>query len=242
MAVEHATQSGPAIWAIVPVKGASQGSKQRLASSLDGPVRAALSHAMLEDVLDQLCRVEALRGVVLVSSDKGLKALESRYPVSVFPEPADNHDGLNGAVAATARHLASQGADTVLVVHGDLPLLSAVDIERLVTRHGEGGPGRVSLVPDARSDGTNALIVTPPTALPFAYGPGSFARHRRLALGRGLAVEVCQFPGLALDIDTPDDLGELARMCREDPALGERRSCRLLADLDAPPVAVASCR
>ena len=227
----HLSRSRSAIWAIVPVKSPGEGSKQRLAPLLDGEARQALSRAMLEDVLDQLARVSALDGILLVSGDSRLTTLEARYPVTFHPEPGDNRDGLNGAVSAAARHLTAQGIETVLILHGDLPLLVADELTRLLACHGTGETPRATLVPDDQGDGTNALVVTPPLALPFAYGRNSFERHRQLAAERNLQVEVFPSAPLALDIDTPDDLHRLANFC-DLPALRERRSCRLLAGLD----------
>jgi len=237
------SQPRSAIWAIVPVKSPGEGSKQRLAPLLDGAARQALSRAMLEDVLDQLAGVESLDGILLVSGDSGLQDIRMRHTVSFHPEPADNRDGLNGAVGDAARHLATQGVETVLVLHGDLPLLAAAELTRLLQRHGSGAMPRVTLVPDDLDDGTNALVVTPPLALPFAYGRDSFTRHRQLAAERELPVTVFPSASLALDIDTPDDLHRLVRHCDLDPALRERRSCRLLASLQplsSPPPPAAT--
>jgi len=55
---------------------------------------------------------------------------------------------------------------------------------------------------------TNALLLRPPDALPFAFGVGSLARHRA-AEARGLSPRWCDAPGTALDLDTPADLAAL---------------------------------
>jgi len=219
------------------MKGPGKGSKQRLASALSATAREALSRAMLEDVLEQLACLSVLDGILLVSGDSDLQALEACYPVTFFPEPADNSEGLNGAVTAAAQHLAKLGVGTALVVHGDLPLLDPDELERLLLHHGvDGETPRVTLVPDDQGSGTNALVVTPPLALPFSYGCNSLKHHCQLAEEQKLAVTIFSSKTLALDIDTPGDLHCLASYCDADPALRQRRSCRLLENLNLWPL------
>ncbi len=64
-------------------------------------------------------------------------------------------------------------------------------------------------MPDRHGTGTNALLLSPPNAIAPAFGPGSFERHRRLALAAGLRVIVAGPPSLVLDVDTREDLAAL---------------------------------
>jgi 2-phospho-L-lactate guanylyltransferase (CobY/MobA/RfbA family) len=68
----------------------------------------------------------------------------------------------------------------------------------------------VALAADRRGDGTNALLCAPPDTMSFHYGPGSFAAHREAARAAGHEPAVLDLPGLALDIDTADDLALFA--------------------------------
>jgi 2-phospho-L-lactate guanylyltransferase len=69
-----------------------------------------------------------------------------------------------------------------------------------------GGPQVVTLVPDRHGDGTNVVVLPAGCGFRFAYGPGSFARHRAEAARLGLAVEVVHDPHLGWDVDHPADL------------------------------------
>ena len=100
------------------------------------------------------------------------------------------------------------GAWSVAVVLGDLPLLTAADVAALVALAGGDAPV-VVLAPDRHERGTNALLLRPPDAIPFAFGPDSLARHRAAAAARGLPVRLYRAPGTALDLDTPEDLAAL---------------------------------
>jgi 2-phospho-L-lactate guanylyltransferase len=86
-----------------------------------------------------------------------------------------------------------------IVAHADLPL--ARDLGGLLTV-GDG----VVLVPDRHADGTNVAVVPTTAGFRFAYGPGSFARHRVEAERLGLDVAVVRDARLGWDVDRPADL------------------------------------
>jgi 2-phospho-L-lactate guanylyltransferase len=68
---------------------------------------------------------------------------------------------------------------------------------------------RAVLAPDRAQRGTNALLLSPPTAFSPHFGRGSFAQHRQAAATSGVALELFHAPGIALDVDTPEDLTAL---------------------------------
>jgi 2-phospho-L-lactate/phosphoenolpyruvate guanylyltransferase len=69
----------------------------------------------------------------------------------------------------------------------------------------------VVISPDGARSGTNALLMRPPDALPFAFGPDSFEAHLQAAHKRDLAVQVCERSHLAFDLDTAGDLARLKK-------------------------------
>ena len=80
--------------------------------------------------------------------------------------------------------------------------------------HMDGGVARhnapiIALAPDRAGLGTNALLTTPPSHAPLAFGVGSFARHQALARRAGVEPLIFHSPGLAFDVDTLPDLDEL---------------------------------
>ena len=192
------------MWAVVPVKDLA-GAKQRLASVLDSRERLALYRAMLEDVLSALAATRGLDGVALVSRDGEAAGLAARFGARVIAEPANR--GHRAAVSTAARVLATEGAEGLLQLPGDLPLASAAEIETVLAAHGRAPA--VTLVPSHDGQGTNCLAASPPQALPFLFGDVSFEPHRLAARERGIEPAVLHLPGLGLDIDTPDDLALL---------------------------------
>jgi 2-phospho-L-lactate guanylyltransferase len=96
----------------------------------------------------------------------------------------------------------------MLTMPGDLPLLTAADVQAMVVPPTPLVP--VVLVPNRDDLGTNAMVLSPPHCLPLAFGHDSFQRHLRLAAEHHLEVEIRRLPRVALDIDEPDDLALFA--------------------------------
>lgn len=218
--------------ALVPVKPFAE-AKQRLAACLSPARRAALARVMLGDVLESLAAVPGLAGVVVVTADPAAAALARDHGARVLDEEQPVA-GLNAAVSGAATHLARQGYAGLLVLPSDIPGVNSAEIAALIAAH---PPGRaVSLVPAHDGQGTNALIITPPEGLAFAYGEGSFAVHGERAAQAGLRVRrhpAASFPGIAEDIDTPADLARLASRA------SGRRVAAVLAAASVPPRASA---
>lgn len=192
------------VWAIVPVKPLAQ-SKSRLAGVLSTAERAELSARFLEHVLRVLNRPGgrcAVAQTLVISRDPAVLALARAHQAQVAAE-AGRLD-LNAALTQATRVARAGGAQAVLILPTDLPFFSAADVEAL-TAAGAEGP-LVAIAPDRHETGTNALFVRPPELVAYAFGPGSFAAHLGLAQQAGAAVRICRLPGLALDVDEPEDL------------------------------------
>lgn len=174
----------------MPVKAFAD-AKARLAPVLDPSTRAALAEWSATRV------VHAAHGlrVVVACDDHQVATWAESLGAEVAWCPGL---GLDGAVMRGVRHVASSGADHVVVAHSDLPLAS--DLRPLAD---EGG---LTLVPDGPRDGTNILAFPVDCGLEVAYGKGSFARHLGRALATGRPVRVVHHHALALDLDTPRDL------------------------------------
>jgi 2-phospho-L-lactate guanylyltransferase len=179
---------------LIPVK-AFRTAKVRLAPALDPGQRAALAQQMAEAVVSAASPLP----VAVVCDDVDVAAWARAHRALVVWEPGR---GLNGAVEAGVGVLQTLGVEEVIVAHGDLPRAAA-----LPSLAGHDG---VTLVPDRRRDGTNVAVVPTGAGFRFAYGPGSFARHRAEADRLALALRVVDDPRLAFDVDDPGDLAALS--------------------------------
>jgi 2-phospho-L-lactate guanylyltransferase len=187
-------------FAILPVKS-FENAKQRLSEGLDSTPRRALVEAMYSDVLVALRRAKLVDQVLVVTSHHGAERIAGGYGAMVLE---DDEQGHNEAARLGIQRALELGADRVLLVPGDCPLLSPQEVDELI-RH-PAGARSVLVVPDRHGTGTNALLLTPPDSLAPSFGPGSHDRHESEARAAGVEVHTMPVPSLALDVDTPADL------------------------------------
>ena len=185
------------IWAVVPVKGLRT-AKTRLAPVLDRVQRARFTLLMLNDVLEQLSKVEALAGVGVLSEDLSVQKLARQRNLRVW---SDQANVLNPGLQAVASGLAAAGSG-VMIVPCDVPAARAEEYRRLLAGHREG----VTLVAAVADGGTNALLCDAGLNMPFRFGPDSFKAHSQEAERLGIMLNFAELPGLQRDIDCPEDL------------------------------------
>ena len=188
------------VWAAVPVKEFA-GAKQRLSPLLTAPQRRALAGAMLEDVLAALAAAP-LAGVMVNTLDPTAQALARRHGARIVT--ADARSGHTGAVAAMAAILTAEGAAGMLTCPGDIPAITPSEIALVIDGHGAAPAFSIVAARDER--GSNAILLTPPDAMALRFGDDSFLPHLDAARRRGLTPRIVQAPGIALDLDNPDDL------------------------------------
>lgn len=198
---------------LIPAKPYAE-SKSRLAPVLSPQQRARLSRWLLERTL-RLARA-AVGPVLVVSRDPALLAQARAGGAWGLLE---RRPGLNPALTQAARLAAARGADAILVLPTDLPGLAREDLEEVLTLGGvemDRQPGAdtrpaptgvMVIAPCRHGTGTNALLLRPPGLIPFAFGPDSFAAHCTAARAAGVEPRICRTPGLAFDLDTPEDWG-----------------------------------
>jgi 2-phospho-L-lactate guanylyltransferase len=188
------------IWAAVPVKEFA-GAKQRLSLLLTPEQRQALAAAMLEDVLAALAEAP-LSGIMVNTVDPLATELARRYGARVVT--ADARVGHTGAVAAMARILAEEGREAMLTVPGDIPRVTAVEIMAVLEAR-RPAPS-FTIVPAHDERGSNAVLCSPPLVVPLRFGDDSFQPHLAAAREHGIEPTIVRLPGIALDIDQPDDV------------------------------------
>jgi 2-phospho-L-lactate guanylyltransferase len=192
--------------ALVPLKDLVA-AKSRLAGLLCPSERRALAQAMVEDVLAVLSAHTALDAVTLLSDDPAADLLAHSYGVRRCSEGELGCRGLNAVVArASARLLAGAGGP-LLVLHGDLPLLTAADVSAALQL--QRVTGGLVIGCDRHGTGTNLLAFDAGSAVPFCFGPDSCVGHQAAARAAAIPVAVLQRRGIALDVDQARDLAAL---------------------------------
>jgi 2-phospho-L-lactate guanylyltransferase len=189
------------VWACVPVKEFT-GAKQRLAPLLSPEQREILAETMLDDVLSALANATRLAGILVNTVDPRAAVLAKRYGARVVTE--SSRDGHTGAVNGMARVLAAEGNAALLTLPGDIPRVSAWEVD-LVVSSCRDAPS-FTIVPAHDELGSNAVLCAPPFAVPLRFGDDSYFPHLSAARRCGIEPTILRLPGIGLDIDHPVDL------------------------------------
>ena len=178
----------------VPVKSLER-AKGRLSDVLEPLERAALTLAMLEDVLDA-CLVIPGWQTWVVSPDEAVLEVSARRRARPVVEESP---GLLVAIHQLEEE--ASGADALAVVLADLPLLTPDALGRLLHTIGP-----VVAAPAGSDRGTNALLRRPPQVIPARFGTDSFRKHRQVAEQLDIPFAGVDSPELGFDLDRPEDV------------------------------------
>ena len=192
----------PGIWAVLPVKEL-EGAKQRLSPLLSPAERHALARVMIAEVMDTVAAARGLAGVLVVTLDAWAAAQAARIGARVVTDGA--REGHTGSVNAGIRALLAERRFGVLALPGDIPAATAAEIEAVLASHPGAGRG-FTIAPAHDEKGSNAVLLSPPDAVPLRFGDDSYVPHLDAARRAGLEPAIVKLPGIAMDIDHPADL------------------------------------
>jgi 2-phospho-L-lactate guanylyltransferase len=235
--------------ALVPLKDLVT-AKTRLSGLLSPEERRALAQAMVEDVLTVLTGHPQIERVTLVSNDPGADLLASKYDLDYLNERFLGCRGLNPVIAKSCELSLGGGKQPLIVLHGDIPLLSPEDIDAVLLAQTQSGGLVIGC--DRLAVGTNLLAFDASCRPQFSFGTDSCARHSRSAREADIPLLVLRRTGIALDVDEPEDLALLMTKLRQkknghtaklllQTALGKRIE-RILLSLDKDSQALANGR
>ncbi len=163
---------------------------------------------MIEDVLSALAAARTLAGIAVVTLDPAVRVLASRVGARLIEEGA--RDGHTGAVAGAAAVLTREGRAAFVTLPGDVPLVTAAEVEQVVAACTDARD--IVIVPAHDRRGSNAVLCAPPDVMPLKFGDDSFEPHLAAARRLGLEPKIVSLPGLGLDIDHPADLAAFLRI------------------------------
>ena len=192
-------------WAILPVKEMA-GAKQRLAPLLSPEERIALMQVMLRDVLAALSVTQGLAGIAVATLDPWAEALARQYGAQIITEGA--REGHTGAVTAAAAVLQAGGIAAILTMPGDIPAVKTPEVEALIAA-GSAAPAFI-IAPAHDEQGSNAILMSPPDAVKLRFGEDSYFPHLTAAHAAGVTPQILRLPGIAMDIDHPEDIARFA--------------------------------
>ncbi len=195
------------IWAVIPAKPAEEG-KSRLAEALTLAQRIHLNHYLFRRTLGIVCAVFPPERVLVISRDTTLLGIAAAVGAQALTERGEE---LNLALHQAADFPSLTGG--LLAISTDLPDLTPDDLYALLAE-----PAEVTIAPDRAGLGTNALLTSPAACIPYRFGENSFALHCAQAARHNITPRIVSRPGLAFDLDTPEDLRAHPGLIPPEPA------------------------
>ena len=190
-------------WVVVLVKDFGD-AKQRLGPALSPEERRALAMRNAERAIHA---AEAGAERLVVAGSEEVAELALGLGAHVLVEP--RQEGQNPAAQRGLQHARAHGADAVLLLSSDLPLVDRDAVQGLLDFAGTtSGPVAIA-APAIGRGGTNALYLRPPGVIGLHFGGDSLALFRRDAEARGVPFLLHESAAFALDLDEPMDLARL---------------------------------
>lgn len=176
------TEPSPKRTALIPVR--DFGGMTRLGRAISSEQRRSLSRSLADLAVAALA--DTSMTVLVLTADQDVTTWAGGHGLRVIK---DAQEGLSAAVTAA---VAEYALPHWLVMHADLPLVTAASLGDLSLDADERGYALAASV----DGGTNVIAGTGPFR--FAYGAGSFHRHLSLIPGAAVVTD----PALAVEIDT----------------------------------------
>ncbi len=168
---------------------------------------------MLYDVLTALHHWKQRPQVAVVTRDPYATTLAGEYRFEVIPDP--KNPGETGAIEMATQVCVERGVEYTLVIPADIPLIQGWELEEILKQ----APAEGSvLVPAGDGRGTNAAFRRPANLFPLSFGNESFKPHHAAAKATGKPCVVMNLPGIAVDVDNPEDLQQLLSLPGETRA------------------------
>jgi 2-phospho-L-lactate guanylyltransferase len=195
------------VFAIVPLKS-PEAAKSRLSTVLSPSNRERLFFLLARHVIEVLRATPQIDRIIVVTSNPRVEAFATDLGVCVSKQSAEI--GTAAAFVHAISQLTVPLPARVLMIAGDLPLLSVSAVQVLIAASCACDAPSVVIAPDCNRAGTNALICAPPNAIAPCFGVDSFKRH--VAAARRAKVEpyVIDMMETAVDLDVATDLNYLS--------------------------------
>jgi len=185
---------------LIPVKDLTN-AKQRLAAALDQAQRSRLAEAMLRDVMTAASGVMDRLDVYLVTGDSQAKSMAAEFCFGVIEDTRNESE--TAAIEMATTWCERQGYGTTLVVPGDIPLITGVELHHVLDAAPEEG---AVFVPAYDRRGSNCILRRPASIIPLRFGNDSFVPHCEAMRRTGKPLIILETPGIGLDIDNPHEL------------------------------------
>lgn len=192
-------------WVVVLIKD-FDAAKQRLSPALGAKSRRALAR---NNARQAVAAAKAGDRVLVVTGGEEAAELSASWGAQVLLESRE--EGQNVAARRGIDRAKTSGADAVLLLSSDLPLVTEAAVREMLQAAGRLQAPVAVAAPAIGRGGTNALYLRPPNAIGLHFGDESLAQFRADAEQNGVRFVVFRSDALALDLDEPSDLARVSR-------------------------------
>lgn len=185
---------------LIPMKPLAS-AKMRLTPDVDDVTRQAAALLMLDRVVDVSVQVVGGNRCTVIGGDSLVAEVVKSHGAGWREERGED---MNSSVALGLMDEWSAGANGVLVVSADVPMVTPADLVQIVdASESLTRPAGAMAIADG---GTNAMLWPADVKFPPAFGQRSFARFQAFTAAAGSPAATVPAQGLAFDLDSPRDL------------------------------------
>lgn len=186
---------------IIPVSSFNN-SKTRLSPFLSENERTTLLKYMLKDIVSSI--EDCVYDIIVTSKDDDVLNYAKHLNLSVLKEQEHDDDYLNNSIVDVMKYISKNYDDyNIMILPADIPLISSKNMEYVVKNQDD------FIIAPSKGCGTNLLYIKNEYDYHPLFGAFSFFKHIEEAKCRNLNVNVYDSFYLSLDVNTPEDLGEI---------------------------------
>lgn len=186
---------------IIPVSNFSS-SKTRLSSFLSEDERVSLLKSMIRDIVTNIS--DYVLEIFLVSNDKDVFSFAKSLGISYIQENEHDDNKLNNALIDAISLVKGNFNDVdILLLPSDIPLIKKEHVVSLKNFDSD------LIISPSKGGGTNLLCFNSDFDFVPLFGAMSYFRHIEEANSMSMKINLIESFYLSLDVNTPEDLGEI---------------------------------
>jgi len=155
---------------------------------------------MLADVLNAVHKASSVEGSIVVSPDEEVLEFARTFDATGI---TDHGAKLNDSLELAIKHAMAKGATSILILPSDIPLLTAADVENIISI---ASSPRAAVIAPSKDNGTNALFLRPADVMNLRFGGESFPAHLAETRAADIRPQVYRSTTVSIDIDEIEDL------------------------------------
>ena len=191
---------------VVPFKNFKL-AKSRMRKDISDQKTEEIVEKMLIHVLSEVSKSKLSNGNFIVTKDKKAMELAKKVGIKIIKEERQVSESIS--VDYASKLLMKKGAECILRIPGDLPLLSKEDIDTIFKKYNDLNCSII--VPSKSGNGTNAILRKPPDVIKSYFGEDSFKKHVDEFKKNKAQYEIIENKNIGLDIDCLSDLKDFEK-------------------------------